>query len=98
MSKFVKESLSIEVGVKKAYRIKIKDNKEVVVASLESWDQKREIMSRKKNLRQGIWIEDDLTKEREREKASFLCALGQVPSSAKNNTEQKSNFTMITNS
>lgn len=63
VSKFVKEKLKIEVGVKKAYRIRIRENRDIVIASLENWEQKREVMSRKKNLGQGIWIEDDLTKE-----------------------------------
>lgn len=55
MSKFVKEKLKVEVGVKKAYRIKIRENRDIVIASLKNWKQKREVMSRKKNLEQGIW-------------------------------------------
>lgn len=61
--RFVKENLRTEVTVERAYKIKVKENKEIVVASLGSWEQKREIMYKKKELSQGIWIEDDLTKE-----------------------------------
>ncbi|XP_036150976.1 golgin subfamily A member 6-like protein 22, partial [Monomorium pharaonis] len=62
VSKFIKENLKVEVGVEKAFRTRIKE-KDIVIASLENREQKREIMVRKKELRQGIWIEDDLTKE-----------------------------------
>lgn len=62
VSKVIKENLNVEVEVRKAYRIRIKE-KDIVIASLDSWVQKREIMSKKRDLKQGIWIEDDLTKE-----------------------------------
>lgn len=63
VSRFVKEKLGTEVTVERAYKIKMGENKETVIASLGSWDQKREVMSRKRELSQGIWIEDDLTKK-----------------------------------
>lgn len=62
MRRFIKENLNMEVGVNKAYRMKIKENKEMVIANLESWEQEREVMSRK-DIGQGIWIENDLTKK-----------------------------------
>lgn len=63
VSRFVKEKLKAEVTVERAYKIRMKENKETIIASLGSWDQKREVMNRKRELTQGIWIEDDLTKE-----------------------------------
>lgn len=63
MNKFIKENLDVKVAAKNVYKLKIKENKEIVVAELDSWDQKREVMSKKKNLKTGIWIEDGLTKE-----------------------------------
>lgn len=52
VSRFVKEKLRTEVTVEKAYTIKMKENKEIVIASVGSWEQKREVMSRKKELNQ----------------------------------------------
>lgn len=66
VEQFIKENLNIEVGVENAYRLKINQDKEVVIAILDNWKQKREVMSKKKELRQGIWIEDDLTMEERR--------------------------------
>lgn len=61
---YIKENLKIEVGVKRAYKVKTKENKSIVCASLDSWEQKKEIIKKKKELKQEIkWIEDDLTKE-----------------------------------
>ncbi|CAL1678909.1 unnamed protein product [Lasius platythorax] len=51
VKEFVKENLKTEVKVKKAYKIKIEENKTTVIANLDSWEQKREVMNRKKNLR-----------------------------------------------
>lgn len=61
VNKFMKENL--DVMMKKVYKLKTKENKEIIVAELDSWEQKREVMSKKKNLKTRIWIEDDLTKE-----------------------------------
>lgn len=33
------------------------------MVELDSWDKKREIMARKKNLKTEVYIEDDLTKK-----------------------------------
>lgn len=51
-NEFMKENL--DVVTKKVYKLKTKENKEIVVAELDSWEQKREIMSKKKNLKTGI--------------------------------------------
>lgn len=69
VSDFLKRQVRSEVRVNKAYKIKSKENRIIVIANLDSWEQKREVMSRKKELEKGIWIEDDLTtQEREIQK------------------------------
>jgi len=66
VKEFIRESLKVDVGVKKVRKIKINDNKKVMIAEIDNWEQKREIMGKKKELEKGIIIEDDLTrKERE---------------------------------
>lgn len=45
---------NLDVVTKKVYKLKTKENKEIVVAELNSWEQKREVMSKKKNLKTGI--------------------------------------------
>jgi len=66
VKEFIRESLKVDVEVKKVRKIRINDNKNVMVAEIDNWEQKREIMCKKKELEKGIIIEDDLTrKERE---------------------------------
>jgi len=66
VKEFIRESLKVDVEVKKVRKIRINDNKNIMVAEIDSWEQKREIMSKKKELEKGIIIKDDLTrKERE---------------------------------
>lgn len=62
----IKENLKIEVEIRKAFKIQARGNKCVVVAELENWEQKREIMIRKKDLKAGIYIDNDLTKTERR--------------------------------
>lgn len=67
-SEFLKEKLNIDVCVKRAHSIKTK-NSSLTIISLESWEQKMEVMKKKKELERGIYVEDDLTqKEREIQK------------------------------
>lgn len=35
-----------------------------MLAELDSWEQKREVMTRKKNLEKDVIIEDDLTRKK----------------------------------
>jgi len=66
VKEFIRESLKTDIEVKKVRKIRITDKKYVMVAEIDSWEQKKEIMSKKKGLEKGIIIEDDLTrKERE---------------------------------
>lgn len=66
VTKFIEDNIRVKVEIKKASIITTRENKEMVIAEVDSWEQKRNIMSRKKNLERGIIIEDDLTqKERE---------------------------------
>lgn len=62
----IKDNLRIEIAVNKAYRIQTGRDKSIVVAEMENWEQKREIMGRKKDLKAGIFIDNNLTRmERE---------------------------------
>lgn len=60
---FVKEDLKVKVAVKKASRLRTSGKESVIIAEIENWEEKREIMRRKKELKRGIFIEDDLTKK-----------------------------------
>ena len=61
--------LRVEVKVKKAYKMQDRENKCTIIAELESWEEKREIMIRKKKLSTEIFIDNDLIrKEREMQK------------------------------
>lgn len=66
MEEFIKEKLKVEIKVKKTSAIKLRGDKTIVAAEIESWEQKRDIMKNKKVLERGLFIEDDLTR-RERE-------------------------------
>jgi len=66
IKEFLKENLEIEIQVEKTFKIQRNGNKCTVVAELESWEQKKEIMIKKKNLMRGMYIDNDLTRaERE---------------------------------
>lgn len=63
---FIKDSIKVNIGIKKAWTISTGGNKNMAVVEVDSWEQKRDIMSKKKELEKDILIEDDLTrKERE---------------------------------
>lgn len=36
----------------------------MIIVKMEKWEEKRKIMIRKKNLKRGIFIKDDLTKKK----------------------------------
>lgn len=64
--KFIKNNVKVKVQVKKAIAITTKEDRTIVIAEINSWEQKRDIMGNKKGLETRIRIEDDLTrKERE---------------------------------
>lgn len=68
-NKGIKEELGKEVKIGKAYKITNRKKSKIIIATLEDWQQKREVTTKKKDLKRGIWIEDDLTwKEREIQK------------------------------
>lgn len=65
---FIKENLKIEVEIGKVFKLHAKGGGCTVVAEVGSREQKREVMVRKRELKKGIYIDDDLTKmERERQ-------------------------------
>lgn len=64
---FIKENLKIEVEIGKVFKLHARGGGCTVVAE-GSREQKREVMVRKRELKKGIYIDDDLTKmERERQ-------------------------------
>ncbi|XP_070162472.1 golgin subfamily A member 6-like protein 22 [Polyergus mexicanus] len=54
VEKYIKDSLKVNIVVKKANRIELNGNRNLVIAEIDRWEQKREIMSKKKELRRGI--------------------------------------------
>ncbi|KYN30705.1 hypothetical protein ALC56_15004 [Trachymyrmex septentrionalis] len=64
--KFIKESLEINVNIRKASKVQNRENKCTMVVKVENWEEKREIMITKKNLKARVFIDNDLTR-RERE-------------------------------
>lgn len=44
-----------------ARKLKIKEGEEM--AEIKKWEMKKEVMSAKRNLKRGIYTDDDLTKE-----------------------------------
>jgi len=63
VKEFIKESLKLEVEIGKAFKLRTRGGRHTVVAELESWEQKRDIMRRKRELKERIFIDDDLTKK-----------------------------------
>lgn len=64
VEEFIRENLKVEVEVKEAWKIGMKSGgEEIVVAKLGNWEDKRAVMRKKRELKAGIYIEDDLTRE-----------------------------------
>lgn len=57
IEKYIEEALEIKVRIKKVSEIKTKGKKKWRIAELESWEQKKEVMAKKRNLEKGI-VED----------------------------------------
>jgi len=49
--------LKIEVEIDKAFKIRTRGNRYIVMAELTSWKQKRDIMSKKRGLKERIFID-----------------------------------------
>jgi len=71
VKEFIKEYLELEVEIGKAFKLRIGGGRYIVVAMLENWEQKRDIMRKKRELKERIFIDDDLTKK-EREMQGYL--------------------------
>lgn len=67
IEKFINEELKIKVNIAKAYKINRGKENEMIVAEVESWEQKQNIMRKKQMLKgKDIFIDNDLTaKERQ---------------------------------
>lgn len=55
--------MKIEVRIKKVSEIKTKGKNKWMIAELDNWEQKREVMEKNRNLEKGVRTEDDLTKK-----------------------------------
>ena len=49
--------------VKKVFKVQDKENKCTIIAELESWEEKKEVMTRKKELSAGIFIDNNLIRK-----------------------------------
>lgn len=48
VKKFIKVNLKMEIEVRRAFKIQTGRNKSIVVAELKNWEQKKELMIRKR--------------------------------------------------
>ncbi|KAK1137421.1 hypothetical protein K0M31_001931 [Melipona bicolor] len=60
---FIKDEVKAEVKVRTARKLKIKESEEMVMAEIEKLEMKKEVMSKKQNLKRELYIDDGLTKE-----------------------------------
>ena len=63
VQEFIKENIKVEIRIEEVRKINGDRRKEVVIPKLESWEHKREIIKKKKKLRNRVYIEDDSTWE-----------------------------------
>ncbi|KAK1120883.1 hypothetical protein K0M31_011082 [Melipona bicolor] len=62
---FLKEHLKMETEVMETRRVKKEREKDMMIAKVKNWKDKKKIMARKKGLDVDIYIKDDMTiKER----------------------------------
>lgn len=64
VEQLIKDKLKLSTKVKKGYTVKAKDDKQIIIVEMNSWEHKKDIMIRKGLLQStNIWIENDLTFE-----------------------------------
>lgn len=63
IKEFIKDNIEVEVELRKAKIMRSGGSRQIIVAKLSKWDEKKEIMIRERNLKQGVYVEDDLTRE-----------------------------------
>lgn len=59
MEEFIENNLKVKAEIKKENIISLRENKNIVIAEINSWEQERNIMSKKKELEERIIIEDN---------------------------------------
>lgn len=59
MAEFIENNLKVKAEIKKENIISLRENKNIVIAEINSWEQERNIMSKKKELEERIMIEDN---------------------------------------
>jgi len=63
LESFIQEKLGVEVTIEKTHAIREEEGKKIIIATVEKWEMKRQIMMKKRELEKGIYIDDDLTKK-----------------------------------
>lgn len=63
VEKCIEDKLKLKVEIKETNRILTREDRSIVIAEINNWEQKKSIISKKKELEKGIIIEDDLTKK-----------------------------------
>lgn len=65
VEEFIEDKLRLKVEIKETNVILMREDGSIVIAELNSWEQKRNTMKKKKELERGIIIDDVTRKERE---------------------------------
>lgn len=78
VEEFIEEKLKVRVKVRRAKEIVYWNGGQGMVAELESREEKREVMWKKKGLEKEIYIDDDLTKEERERKQRIRERMGEV--------------------
>jgi len=66
ITEYIKENIEVNVEIKRAKKIEVRGSKEIIIAEINKWEQKNNVLKKKNKLKKGIIIENDLTrKERE---------------------------------
>ena len=63
VKEFLKENLKLDVEVEESWKVRKDKGAETVVMKLREQMSKKQIMTRKKNLKTGVYIDDDLTQK-----------------------------------
>lgn len=63
LTEYFRENLKISVETGKVRVIRAQEERNIIWAEMANWETKREIMTRKKDARAGIYIDNDLTEK-----------------------------------
>lgn len=68
IEEYIRKEVDVKIRVRRARKVWAKGSVYGVVAELGSWEEKKELMTRKKELGKGVYVDDDLRKDREIQK------------------------------